>query len=269
MKNIIPILVLLAALSACTKEIDIELEEGDRKLVVDAWFTTEVKVHEIRLTQTSDYFSQESAPLVSGAQVEITGGGETFPFTEISPGIYHSDPSAKAKTKTSYTLSVTYDGTTYAATDYCDTVPDLDYMELYYNADPDGDWYDILIWTTELAGHGHYYCWRLLKNGDYIKDTLSEIYFDNDAYLGDGLTFTAFPIEWVWADQVNSGDILTLEQHNISKQSFDSFIAIMNETEWKGGIFDSPPANIPTNFSNGALGIFLVSSMSSYDVVVP
>jgi hypothetical protein len=38
-KHIAFILLSLLVIS-CTKEIDIDLDEGDRRLVVDAWFTT-------------------------------------------------------------------------------------------------------------------------------------------------------------------------------------------------------------------------------------
>lgn len=271
MKNRIYIALgfVLLIFSACTKEIDIDLEEGDRRLVVDAWFTSNPQVHEIRLTQTSDYFSQEAAPLVSGASVSITGGGDVWAFNEVEPGLYQSAPNAHAKLGHTYTLDITYDGQNYQASDYCDTVPNLDQMALWYEDDGDDQWYNILIWTTELAGYGHWYCWRVLHNGEYMKDTLSEIYFDSDEYLGDGLTFEAYPIEWVDANDVVSGDTITLEQHNISKQTYDAFNAILTETEWKGGIFDSPPANVPSNISNNGLGVFVVSSVTTMDAIVP
>lgn len=260
----------LALLHSCTKEIDIELEEGDRRLVIDAWFTTEEKVHEIRLSETANYFSNEATPLVSGATVQISGGGNVFPFTESSPGIYQSAPTAKAEMGTSYTLSVTYNNQIYEAIDYCDTVPSLDSMVLYPIYD-NGDLkrYEFLIWTKELSGYGHYYVWRTLNNNIYLKDTLSEIEIESDEYLGDGLEFNNFPIESIGASQVNSGDTLTLEQHNISRQTYDAFMAILAETEWRGGIFDSPPANIPSNISNDGLGVFVVSSMVKQSVIVP
>jgi hypothetical protein len=256
---------------SCTKEIDIELEEGDRRLVVDAWFTSEQKVHEIRLSQTADYFSNEPTPLISGAQVSISGGGELFNFSESSPGIYHSEPTASAKFGTTYTLSIVYENEIYEAMDFCDTVPTLNQLALYpeYNDEGNLKGYALLVWTQELSGHGHFYAWRVLNNGIYIKDTLSEISFDADEYLGDGLVFEAFPIEYVSINQVNSGDTVRLEQHNISKQTYDAFEAILSETAWRGGIFDAPPANVPSNISNNGLGMFIVSSISSLEVVVP
>lgn len=262
--------IALFSLAACTKEIDIQLEEGDRRLVIDAWFTTEEKVHEIRLSETADYFSNESTPLVSGALVQISGGGDIFTFSETSPGIYHSSPTAKAELGTSYTLSVTHDNQTYEAIDYCDTVPSLDSMSLYpIFENNELKRYEFLIWTKELSGYGHYYVWRTLKNGVYLKDTLSEIEIESDEYLGDGLEFNNFPIESISAKQVVPGDTLTLEQHNISKQTYDAFLAILSETEWRGGIFDSPPANIPSNISNNGLGVFVASSMVKRSIIVP
>lgn len=265
----ISLMLIAISFISCTKEIDIELEEGERRLVVDCWFNTDTIEHEIKLTQTSNYFSQEAAPKVSGASVQVIGGGDVWNFNEVEPGLYKSSPFAHAKMGNEYTLNILHEGQNYTASDYCDTVPNIDYIDLNYNDHPENPWYDILVWTTELAGYGHWYCWRMLVNGEYVKDTLSEISFDSDEYLGNGLTFEAFPIEWIRADQVQTGDTITLEQHNISKQTYDSFEAILTETEWKGGIFDSPPANIQSNISNNGLGVFLVSSTHSRSIIVP
>ena len=265
----ISIILISGLLNSCTKEIDIELEEGERRLVVDCWFTTDTTEHVVKLTQTSNYFSQEAAPKVSGASVQIIGGGDVWDFTEVEPGLFKSSVMAHAKMGNEYTLSIDYEGQNYTATDFCDTVPNLDNLDLYYNDHPENPWYDLLIWTTELSGYGHWYCWRTLVNGEYVRDTLSEISFDSDEYLGNGLTFEAFPIEWIYADLVVPGDTITLEQHNISKQTYDAFEAILTETEWKGGIFDSPPANIESNISNNGLGVFLVSSVHTRSVIVP
>ncbi|UKN01013.1 DUF4249 domain-containing protein [Paracrocinitomix mangrovi] len=263
--------LFVVMLNSCTKDIDIELDEGDEKLVIDAWFTTEQKVHEIRLTKTAAYFSNESVPVASGATVEISGGGQIFPFMEVSPGIYQSDANAKAEMGTEYTLTVMHEGEVYTAKDYCDTVPTLNQLELspVYNSQNELRGYQFLIWTTELSGYGHYYCWRILNNGIYVTDTLSEISIETDDYLGDGLTFEAFPIDYISVNDCNPGDTLTLEQHNISKQTYDAFIGILSETAWSGGIFAAPPANAPTNVDNGGLGLFVVSALSKQVAIVP
>ena len=271
MRNIFSflIIVILSGLSSCTKIIDIELDEEDRRLVVQAWFTTEAKTHEIRLTQSSNYFDTEPIPQVSGAIVSISGGGETFVFSEIQPGVYHSSPNAQAKLNTSYTLKIEYDGVVYEGTDYCDTVPLLDNMTPYpyYNDEGELKGYDILIWTKELSGIGDYYAWRTKINGAFISDTLSDVDFGSDDYIGDGLYFEAWPIARV--KTLISGDTLRLEQHNITKATYDAFYAVMSETDWRGGIFDAPPANVPTNLTNNAIGLFVVSAMTSFDFIVP
>ena len=256
-------------ISGCKKIIDIELDEEDRRLVVQAWFTTEQKVHEIRLTQSTSYYDTEPIPKVSGAQVSVSGGGETFVFSEVEPGIYHSAPTAKASLRTSYTLTIQYNGETYEGTDYCDTVPELDDMVPYPDLNEEGELqgFDILIWTKELAGFGDYYAWRVWVNGEYVSDKLGDIDFGSDDYIGDGLYFEAWPISYV--DELQSGDTLRLEQHNITKQTYDAFLAVMLETEWRSGIFDAPPSNVPTNLSNGALGLFVVSSLHTAEFVVP
>lgn len=263
---------LLFLLPSCYKKIDIDLDEGDQRLVVESWFTTEQKAHEVKLTLSTSYFENQVAPKVSGANVYITGGGDVFTFTETAPGIYTSAPDAGANYSTEYTLHIDYDGVSYAATDYCDTVPNLDDLMLYPDYDTEtGELlgYAVLIWAQELEGFGDYYAWKVLINGEYRSDTLTDIFFASDDYIDDGLYFEAWAIEYIDINDVNSGDVVTLEQHQLSKQSFDLYNSIMSETEWRGGIFDAPPANVSSNVDNGAFGNFVVSSVKSMDVVVP
>lgn len=272
MRLIIATLSLALLMTSCYKQIDIDLDEGDQRLVVESWFTTEKTTHEVKLTLSTSYFHNEVAPKAEGANVWITGGGETFNFTETSPGIYSSAPDVGASYSTEYTLHIDYNGTSYEATDYCDTVPNLDDIYLYPDIDSttmELQGYHVLIWAQELEGFGDYYAWKILINDEYVSDTLTDIYFVSDDYIDDGLYFEAWAIEWVDIDDVNSGDVITLEQHHLSKQSYDLYNSIMLETEWRGGLFDTPPANVASNLNNGAFGNFVVSSMKSMDAIVP
>ena len=107
----------------------------------------------------------------------------------------------------------------------------------------------------------------MLVNGTYVSDTLGEIDFGSDDYIGDGLYFAGWPITTI--DYLYPGDTLKLEQHHISPATYEAFTAVMLETDWRNGFFDAPPANVPTNLSNGALGLFVVSAMHSAEFIVP
>lgn len=53
-----------------------------------------------------------------------------------------------------------------------------------------------------------------------------------------------------------------LQMLSISKQKYDFYMAILLETDFSGAGFAGPPANVPTNLSNGALGFFSVSDVT-------
>lgn len=257
-------------MSGCTKIIDLELNDAEnQKLVVDAWFTTEAKQHEVKLTLTTSYFENETAPTATGATVYITDGVTNIPFNEEEPGIYKSAPTAKADYHTNYKLHIDYNGEVYESETYVDSVAPVDSITASPGYDLLGDYYgmDINIWTQELHGLGDHYLWRIFINGELETDTLNEIDFETDEYLPDGVYFTEWPI--TYSEGAVSGDVVKLEQHHISKETYDLIMAVMLETDWRGGIFDSPPANVPTNISNGAVGFFIATAVASNTTTVP
>ena len=259
--------IISLVLSSCTKIIDIELNDEDsQRLVVDGWFTTETRAHEINLTLTTSYFHNETAPRATGATVYVTDGTNQIAFSESDPGVYVS-PITAGEFNTTYTLHIEYGGEVYESTAYIDSISPLDSLacEPWYNLQGEHEGYDVNIWAQEMPGKGDHYLWRLHHNGVLVSDTLNEIYFDNDEYLPDGLYFANWNIEWV---DGQPGDQVRLEQHRISGETYDMMMAMMLETEWKGSIFDAPPANVPSNISNGALGFFIASAEVSNTCVI-
>ncbi|HAS44270.1 MAG TPA: hypothetical protein DCS93_27580 [Microscillaceae bacterium] len=54
-----------------------------------------------------------------------------------------------------------------------------------------------------------------------------------------------------------------LEMHTLTPPALAYYQALKNQDKNLGGVFNSAPASPPSNFSNGALGFFRVSSVSS------
>jgi len=273
MKKLLAIIVVLAGLAGCTKRIDVNLnDQGFERLVVDGWITNQKGPHTVRLTKTTDYFENEAAPRAEGAQVTISDGTETIVLSENEPGIYQTTPEWRGKTGHTYTLNIDYNGETYEATEYLDTVPRIDSI-LYDTARIESDqevfeeYRELYLFTRESPGEGDHYMWRFFKNGTLLTDTLNEYLFVDDL-LVDGNYIYAYDFDgfnWVEAEP---GDTLTIEQHKISGGVYDNFEAVMLETEWRGGIFDSPPANVPSNISNGAVGFFIASGIDRYTLPI-
>ena len=100
-----PILFILL-LFACTEEIVMEVPEGQKMPVVEGYFTDELKCHEVILSYSSEFYSDDKE-MISGAEVYVIesrqyqGQGDTIYFHEQAdqPGHYFTDSVAGTKNR--------------------------------------------------------------------------------------------------------------------------------------------------------------------------
>lgn len=272
MKKILIYTLGALAISSCTKVIEVDLNtEENKRLVVDAQFSTYAQEHVVKLGESANFYSSEEPTLISGATVSVIDGTNSYPFTETSPGIYKSANNAVAQLYKEHTLLIDYEGVNYTAKDYCDFSPALDTIILEPNytdsTETEIEDYTILFSTQETAGFGDYYAWKIYVNGVLRNDSVPEQISQSDEFLPDGTYL--YQVELSDIDDVESGDTITVAQHAISKEIYEAVFAIRFQTDFRGGIFDSPPANVPTNLSEGALGLFSVSGETRNYAIVP
>ncbi|MBR1513974.1 MAG: DUF4249 family protein [Bacteroidales bacterium] len=98
---------VFAALAACTEDIVIDVEEGDPMIGVEAYFTDELKQHEVILSYTSSFYDDTDIRMVTGATVYVTDEVDTIFFHEENEnkGHYLSDVVAGQK-NTLYRLCI-------------------------------------------------------------------------------------------------------------------------------------------------------------------
>lgn len=265
---IIPL--VLVSLASCTKIIDLDLNDDEnQRLVVDAVFTTLPLEHQVKLNITANYFSAEVPPVATGATVSVTDGVNVINFLETEPGIYKTDSLARALSNTNYTLNISYNGVDYTAQNYCDSVPKLDSVLVEYVPATQNDkaYHKIRISTQEKLGYGDYYAWQIYVNGVLDNDTITEQISTDDGFFPDGTYFNMF--ELTRMRDLNPGDTIMVAQHAISKETYEAYFAILLQTAFRGGIFDTPPADVPTNLSEGAVGLFAASGESRKVGYVP
>ena len=87
--NITLLVLTIGLLAACTERIDITTEEEFQKLAVEGYLTPNMQ--EIRLTETSGYFSQVPPAAVKEAVVTIEKGDDIYQLSESAekPGYYY------------------------------------------------------------------------------------------------------------------------------------------------------------------------------------
>lgn len=262
-------LLAFVVFGSCTERIELDLNNAEfQRLVVEGLLTNETKAHKVSLRLTSDYFAQEEPPLVAGAVVTISDGSQTITLTENSPGDYFTPATMAGIPGRSYTLKVEWDGQTYTSTAALKGVAPIEDIEAIEEEDQEEEGemkeYAILLYTTEPEGEGDHYYWRGFPAAapDDIERTYWEIASDE---FVDGSLIDGAEILFIEAEK---GESFVIEQYGLNEEAFDFYLAIQFETDFKGGIFDPPPANINGNIDNGALGYFLTASVVRDTVLI-
>ncbi len=275
MKNYIYYLGIfsLLILSSCEEVIDFELNEGNKKLIIDAQFTTEAKQHVVKISMSGSYYGKPIFEKVSGASVSISSDSTVYIFTEIEPGLYLSDSNAYGIQGKTYQLTVQYNGETYQSeatikrinplqsvftTQTFDTIPIINEIDSSHS---------LWIVVQEPKGQGDFYLGKYYINGILETDTVREYSWTDDSFI-DG-QFIVFPVYNIDHKKVKSGDIIKLELFSIEKSYSDYLFSILLQTDFKGGLFDGPAANVKGNISNGALGFFVASDVTTKETIIP
>ncbi len=266
------VLFLSTLFFSCTEEIDFDLnqQEFDR-LVVEGEFSNRDKEHIIKLSRTTSFYDPKNPPIETGAEVFIrSSDNEIIPFIDGGAGYYVSDFASGELGKT-YTLNIkTKDGEVYTASETMKRTSPIDSMASEYVSIFED--YNLNIYTQEPPGKGDYYLWRVNVDGEFVNDTLRFKSLLNDDFV-DGAYVTGGTIyqlnkSWFLDRTVNppvekDSIIVGVETVAITEEYYDFLFAALLETEFRGTPFDGPPANVPGNISNGALGYFAVANASN------
>jgi len=266
MKRIFYILILLPLLQSCTEVINFDLNDDQARYVFDGLITTDKKQHFVRITQSTSFYYDEVAPAVSGADVSITGGGQTFILTESAtePGLYLTD-SIEGEVGTIYTMNAVIDGETFNASDTLRDVNPIDtcfafpIIDTLFTLDTN---YVVIMFAQEKPGRGDHYIWNYYLNDELETPDLRDKNFANDDFVDGAYPPEGWPIfDDIPFQKIDVGDKITLEMMSVGGDYFDFVFELFLQTDFRGGFFDGPPANIRTNLSNGALGYFRASKV--------
>ncbi|MDT8308456.1 MAG: DUF4249 family protein [Bacteroidales bacterium] len=263
----ITLLATVLTYSACTEKIDLTLDKSFSRIVIEGSITDEEKAHTVKLTTSTDYFYNQSAPPVTGAVVTISDSVNTFLLSETSPGIYQTDTHVAGVPGKTYTLTINGvdingDGNTeqYTASEKMRFPLILDSITTaIQNPGQHPPLYNVSGWGQEPPTLNDAYQWVYYINGTLITDTLSKTIFTNDQLVNGSYIPGLMMFENIKAAP---GDTLTVETRSITQQYLDFLINLMTETLWNMGSVGGPPANIIGNVDNGGLGYFSARSVN-------
>lgn len=272
--SIFGMLGLIMMVTSCTERIDVKLDSDYVRLVVEGYITTDTTTHYVKLSKTSDYFSDQKAPRVSGAIVSISDGSSTFQLseTESGSGIYATTPDVHGVVGNTYTLNIDLpeeiDGSTlYTATSEIHPVNTIDSIEVKYEE----DWYG---WVVQLYAQDppstEFYMFNIYKNGDHLTDTINKVGVTDDLFFNGNYTMgigVAFLDEEKPREFVHPNDTVLLQMASITEGYYNFVWQVQEQTGYQAPLFSGPPANIIGNISNGAIGYFAAYSTTYSSVV--
>ena len=257
-----PVALLVLFFQACTERIDISTEEEYQKLAVEGYITQERK--EIRLTETSGYFSQLPPAPVSEAVVTVNTSDGTYQFSESSeePGYYSPDSDFDVVPEETYSLSITLKEPIGGENNFTSdaTMPrrinSVDSTRAVYRE-------DFEVWIIQLYAYEpegtDYYMFNAYVNGQIMTDSLSRVGVTDDRIV-DGGYLNGVYILFLPKEELNYGDTLTVSTSTITEDYYRYLVEAQTELNPKNPLFSGPPANVRSNISNGALGYFAVYS---------
>lgn len=241
---------IVLAFNACQKVIDVDLNDADKKMIIEANFNATDSVVTVKVSYTSSFFDTYVPSTVDDAVVSITdGNGNTLAIPSIGTGQYTLENYIPTEGMT-YTINVSHDGVTYSAQSELKPaltmeVPRTEFFELGFFGEDGG--YLVFFKFQDPQGIGNYYNVITTAN-DTIYNKANELVLGDDE-LTDG-NLVERPVFFGYYEV---GDTVSFELQAINKKVYDYYVELQTIA---GGQSSAAPAN-PTYFwSNKALGYF-------------
>lgn len=262
MKNLwILIALVTVGFTSCQKVIDVDLNDADPKIVIEATYNgTDSLVH-VKVSYTASFFDDSEPTLVNDASVMITDGNGTSTIVPtIGNGMYEL-PAYAPSIGTTYTVTVIHNGTTYTATStlmptLVQQTPIFDFYESGFFGEDGG--YLVSCVYQDPSGLGN--CYKaILTANDTVYDALNEILIGDDL-LTDGNLIERPAIQFFQA-----GDTISYELQSIDQGVYEYYNELLTLA---GGQQSAAPANPTYYWTNEALGYFSAYTYSKNGVTI-
>lgn len=256
MKNIFILITASLLVFSCQKVIDIHPATGEEKVIIQAYLFKDSIAYAI-VTKSTDYLSTTPPPSISNAVVTLSdGNGNSEVLTWNSTLERFESAAMKGVIDETYTLKVDLDGKSYSATStllYLDQVDSITVVREDANAFREEGYY-MKLYGTIPTNVAKYYLFKGYSNDSLLNGPNNINYADNSLVSGklDGLDM---------GYKCDSLETAKLEIYSLTLPAEKFYAAAALQLNNDGGFFSTPPANVPSMFNNGAVGLFQCSDI--------
>lgn len=270
--------VIIIVFASCEDVVDVEVQDGPTRLVVEASLNWEKGTagnqQTIRLSESTPFFNTGAITQVTGASVVVTNdsSGDEFVFGDQGNGEYLSTTFEPVLNQ-SYSLRIEHNGEVYTATETMTPVTDI--TDIFQNREEgfNDEELEVHVVFNDPEEEGNNYLFKFYREGDL----LPSLEVGEDRFLNGNEIDWWFEIEEDEDENIEPfqpGDVLQIEMYGISRPYYD-YIKILVEQLGGTGLFESTPVTVrgncinETNPENYAFGYFRLTEVvkASYTFV--
>ena len=272
------IFVLIAQATSCTDVIDLTVQDGPTRLVVEAsldWEKgTQGNIQTIKLSESTPFFDTNSQTAVTNANVRVTNNsnGTVFVFEHQSNGEYLTTEFEPILGQ-SYSLQIDYNGESFSATETMTGVTEI--TDVFQDREDgfEDDVLEVHVNFTDPLDEENNYLFKFQRRGDL----LPELEEADDEFVNGNEIDWWYEIEEDEDQNIlpfQPGDVVDIEMYGISR-AYYNYIDILIDQIGGVGLFEATPVAVKgncintTNPDNYAFGYFRLTEVvrTSYTFV--
>ena len=256
------------ALYSCEKVIQIDLNEAEKKYVIEGMLTDQPNSCKVLISRTVNFEENSGFNGAPGAQVTVrTSTGQEAVLTETAPGIYENESLIGAPGN-SYELTVLINGKTFTASSMMPARVELDSIFIRENTFFNEKVNLLNLRFFDPPGKGN--CYRFIQYVNGKKD--KTVFVRKDDLVDNAMVSTQLFSRGDESDEdegakIETGDVVKAEILCIDPDVYRFWYSLSQSAT---GVNESAsPANPVTNISGGALGYFSAHTYDTKTITVP
>ncbi|MEM9849464.1 MAG: DUF4249 domain-containing protein [Bacteroidota bacterium] len=266
MRNLSYIILIFLVLTACEKVIDVDLEESDPQIVIEANLQAGEHDFVVNISETADYFDNQLPTSIEAAAVRLVAEDGTITMIPwSSSGQYRTTMTAMPKQ--TYRLEVQIGEALYQASSFLPERVALLNLETEFQEarGPLDEGYLVFSRFQDDGAVDNYY--RFLHSVDgVLQNDGDDLQVSDDNFFNGGTA--RLPL---FQKIFNPGEEIELILQHFDAASFDYFNSLADIVSSGDGAAggSAAPGNPNTNWSNGALGYFSAFSSDTLSIQIP
>jgi len=266
MRKIIYYIALVLLISSCEKVVNIDLNEANPKIIVDAMVVDTgngLGNAVVRLSWSSSFYEDNSFTPINDAIIHITDPrGKKYSFDEFpkGSGVYLNTTLYPTYLDDKFTLDIEAAGEKLSAVTTLPRFVKIDSLTIapFTFGPHGGNGFVVQCHWMDPPNEKNYYYLKLI-----INDTAQTDYFigSDDAIDGKQIDYVFFQ------HSITNGAFVVVQLYTIDKAAYDYF-RVLQQDESSGGM-SAAPGNPVSNIQGNAFGLFRASAMDQAYIIVP